>query len=128
MIRTIAGSVISKDGKFLLVQEKNPKVYGLWNFPAGHVDEGETPEAAAVREAFEETGFNVKIVRKLFTLDKSELDRILIAFEVELTGGELNFPEDEILDAQWFSLEEIKAMTTELRNPEFTLGALGALK
>ena len=55
LVPVVAGCVIQKDGKYLLVQEKQQKVYGLWNLPAGHVDEGETFEEAAIRESQEET-------------------------------------------------------------------------
>lgn len=37
----IAGCLIEQEGKFLLVQEAKPSAYGLWNTPAGHVDESE---------------------------------------------------------------------------------------
>ena len=38
----ITGGIIEKDGKFLLVQEAQEKVYGKWNIPAGHLDFNET--------------------------------------------------------------------------------------
>lgn len=34
----IAGGVLEKDGKYLLVQESKQKCYGKWNLPAGHID------------------------------------------------------------------------------------------
>lgn len=50
--RVVAACVIKdSDNRYLLVQEAQPKVYRLWNLPAGHVDRGETIEDAAVREA-----------------------------------------------------------------------------
>jgi 8-oxo-dGTP pyrophosphatase MutT (NUDIX family) len=54
--------VIEKDGKFLLVQEGHAGAYGLWNWQQGKVEEGETIEEAAVREAKEETGYEVSIL------------------------------------------------------------------
>ena len=51
---------MEKDGKYLL-KAKIGAPKGLWNFPAGRVDEGETIEKAAVHEFKEETGFDVKI-------------------------------------------------------------------
>lgn len=59
----VAGITLKDNsGRYLLVQERLPHVYGLWNLPAGHVDEGETPQQAALREGLEETGFKVKLV------------------------------------------------------------------
>ena len=60
----VAGVVVEKDSKYLLVQEKKELVYGLWNLPAGKVDEGETVEEAAVREAKEEVGYKVRLIKK----------------------------------------------------------------
>jgi ADP-ribose pyrophosphatase YjhB (NUDIX family) len=47
----VAACLIKRDGKYLLVQEKQPKAYGLWNLPAGKVDEGYTIEETAIKEA-----------------------------------------------------------------------------
>lgn len=57
----IAGCVIVKDNKILMVKEAKKKCYGQWNFPAGHVDEHELITEAAIREAYEETGCKVKL-------------------------------------------------------------------
>ena len=57
----VAGAVLKKDGKYLLVQEAQSKAYGLWNLPAGRVDVGDTIEQTAVKEAKEESGFDVKL-------------------------------------------------------------------
>ena len=54
-------------GRLLVIQEERPITGGgelIWDIPAGMIDEGETPEQAAIREIKEETGL---------TLDKTEL-------------------------------------------------------
>ena len=52
---TVAG-IIEKDGRFLLVEEHTPKGL-MFNNPAGHLDPGESPLQACVREVLEETAY-----------------------------------------------------------------------
>jgi 8-oxo-dGTP diphosphatase len=112
----VAG-VVLRDGqdRYLLVQEKQKQAYGLWNLPAGWIDEGETPQQAAIREAKEEVGFDVKLIddKPLHTALNSSKDRSLTSFKAEIIGGELKFQEDELLDAKWLSLEEIKRLKAD---------------
>ncbi|HEX8182646.1 MAG TPA: NUDIX domain-containing protein [Candidatus Saccharimonadales bacterium] len=109
--RVVAGCVVRRDdGKYLLVQEKQPKVYGLWNLPAGHVDKGESIEAAAVREAKEETGYDVELGDKIGIYHETIESPVRHAFVATIIGGELKVQPDEILDAKWFSFDEITAM------------------
>ncbi len=109
--KVVAGCVIRQgDGKYLLVQEKQPKVYGLWNLPAGYLDKGETIENAAIREAKEETGYDVELDNKIGIYHETIESPVRHAFSAYIVGGELNIQEDEILDAGWFSYEEITIM------------------
>ena len=45
-----AGGVILEDGRVLLIQMRNLKGEKVWTFPKGHIEPGETAEAAALRE------------------------------------------------------------------------------
>lgn len=111
----VAGVVIKKDGKYLLLQEKQPKAYMLWNFPAGKVDVGESFEETAIREAKEESGYDVELIKEIGIFQKIPTDAVKHAFEAKIVGGELRFPEDEMLGAKWFSFDEIKQMKEKLR-------------
>ena len=56
-----AVALIDADGRVLLAQRPEGKsVAGLWEFPGGKVDPGETPEAALIRELREELGIETK--------------------------------------------------------------------
>jgi len=114
-VEVIAGVIIKRNNKYLLVQEKKASVYGLWNFPAGHVGKGESIEEAAVREAKEEVGYNVRLVKKVCAHQKSAKEPVKHVFYAEIIGGDLNFPKEELLDVNWFSFEEIKDMKNKLR-------------
>ncbi len=110
----VAACVIKNDeGKYLLVQEAQPKVYGLWNLPAGHVDKGESIEAAAVRETKEESGLDVDLVEKIGVWHSKVEEPIRHAFIAKVTGGKLKPQPDEVLDVKWFSYDEIKSMKAE---------------
>jgi 8-oxo-dGTP pyrophosphatase MutT (NUDIX family) len=55
----VAGAFVCRDNKILFL---NHKKYGFWLQPGGHVEPGETPDEAAVRETLEETGLKVEVV------------------------------------------------------------------
>jgi len=99
----------------LLLQEKQPKAYMLWNFPAGRVDVGESIEEAAIRETKEESGFDVELIRQIKIFHAYATDVVKHVFEAKIISGELKFPEDEMLDAKWFTFDEIKEMKEKLR-------------
>ncbi|HEX5105197.1 MAG TPA: (deoxy)nucleoside triphosphate pyrophosphohydrolase [Pirellulaceae bacterium] len=57
----IAIAVVEHEGRFLIGQRPaGVPLAGLWEFPGGKIQPGETPEAAAVRECLEETGLAVQ--------------------------------------------------------------------
>jgi 8-oxo-dGTP pyrophosphatase MutT (NUDIX family) len=58
---TTVAALIERDGELLMIEEHTPEGVRL-NQPAGHLDQGETLQQAAVREALEETGWTVEPV------------------------------------------------------------------
>ena len=60
LVLVAAVVLIDPDGRVLLAQRPEGKAMaGLWEFPGGKVDPGETPEAALIRELAEELGIDV---------------------------------------------------------------------
>lgn len=111
----VAGCVIKQRDKFLLVQEKHPRCYGQWNLPAGRVQEGDSIEETAIKEAKEETGFKVHLIRKLAIFHEKTEKPVQHAFEAKIISGKLEIPKDELLDVKWFTLKEIEEMKDKLR-------------
>ncbi len=64
--------IIEYNGGIILIKRKNPP-YG-WALPGGFVDYGESLETAAVREAREETGLDVELVRQFHAYSEPERD------------------------------------------------------
>ena len=61
LLLVAAAALIDKDGRVLVAQRPEGKpMAGLWEFPGGKVDQGETPEFALVREIEEELGIEVR--------------------------------------------------------------------
>ena len=67
-------TVIVYDGKLVLIRRKNPPFQGHFALPGGFVEVGETVETAAVREAKEETGLDVEIIKLLGVYSKPSRD------------------------------------------------------
>lgn len=59
-LMVVAAALVDQDGR-VLVQQRPPgkQMAGLWEFPGGKIDGGETPEAALIRELNEELGIAV---------------------------------------------------------------------
>jgi 8-oxo-dGTP diphosphatase len=60
-----ASACIWRDGKVLLIKRGQHPGKGLWSLPGGKLDSGETAEAAAVRELFEETQVVANLVQAM---------------------------------------------------------------
>ena len=113
-------TIVEKDGKFLLVEENRlintQGDFGIvYNQPAGHVDEGESIMAAAIRETFEETRWQVKLKHLvgiyIFTAPANGVTYHRYCFAAEATVHQASSQlDDGILDAKWFSWEEIQQL------------------
>ena len=64
-ITAAGGVVIRHDGKVLLVEPANHFNSTAWTLPKGTIDQGETPQEAATREVWEESGWKTDIVRDI---------------------------------------------------------------
>ena len=110
---------ISEIPQLLLIKRKYNPDAGYWSIPGGHLDLGERIENAAVREAYEETGFKTKvtklagIINKIMYDDngKIEYHYVLVNYFVEQIEGDPNQPPkaaDDALEAKFVPFEELK--------------------
>jgi ADP-ribose pyrophosphatase YjhB (NUDIX family) len=117
---TVATVVVQND-RFLMVYE-NAEVGPVYNQPAGHLEENETLEEAALRETLEETGWQVELTGvlgiHLYKAPSNGVTYVRITFVAKPIAP----PKDKHLDADiieslWLTYEEVKARQTELRSP-----------
>ena len=126
-MQIIAGCIVEKDNKILMVQEAKKQFYGQWNYPAGHLDELEKITEGAIREVFEETGCKVKLtgVLPIILIDVKNETFVVIEFVAEIIEEDIKFDKNEILDVKWLDINEIKNMTSnELRGYEANIKTL----
>jgi len=116
------GVLLTRDNSLLLVKRKYNPDAGCWAIPGGHLDLGERVEIAAEREAYEETGFIVKVSKLSGIIDKIMYDEsgkveyhyVLINYFVEQIEGDkdqLPTPDTDALDAKFVPFEELKKYT-----------------
>ncbi|HET7724858.1 MAG TPA: NUDIX domain-containing protein [Propionibacteriaceae bacterium] len=106
-----ASAVIVDGDAILLVQRGHEPMLGRWSVPGGRVEPGETLEEAAAREAYEETGLEVRIGQELWDLVIPAGDR---AFEVHdfaatVVGGSLRAG-DDAADVRWVRFDELESL------------------
>jgi ADP-ribose pyrophosphatase YjhB (NUDIX family) len=85
----------------------------LWSLPKGHIEEGETPEDAALREVQEETGIVSVIEKSLGVIDfwfmagGKRIHKTVHHYLFRENGGVLAPQESEVDEVAWFPLSEI---------------------
>lgn len=99
-------TAIVKDGKLLMAKHS----YGLkdrYSLIAGFVEPGETIEETVQRETAEEVGVKVKNLKYFSSQSWPFPHSLMLGFTAEYESGEIHVDGKEILDAKWFSPEEI---------------------
>ncbi|MES0826202.1 NUDIX hydrolase [Ruegeria sp. SCP11] len=108
-------AVVVYDARVLLVQRSKQPDAGLWGFPGGHVEWGETVMQAAQRELHEETSVLAEPLRYLDNLDLLRRDEegtvqshyLLVGVACQYQSG-TPVAGDDALDARWFPVEQIR--------------------
>jgi 8-oxo-dGTP diphosphatase len=113
----IAQALVIQNGLVLMVHQYVQRGDSVWNFPGGGIEAGETPEEACIREVKEETGYEVKVMRLLYSNDHK------FTFLAEITGGELGFDQTlednaDLIDVAWV------AQTDQEKWDDYTLPIL----
>ncbi len=99
--------------QILLIKHKNG---GHWSFPKGHIELNETETETALREIKEETGLDVVLNEKFRTSvayrPKPDIDKEVVYFLAEVSGGVLTKQESEISRAEWVDIDTAQKIVT----------------
>lgn len=124
---SVAVFISNEEKKLLMVRRADgDDGGGKWGFPAGSIDAHEDPMTVAVREAKEETGFDVELidVLRIITIDRGDdASGLAFTFRARIIGGVMSLPKDEISDCRYFAPDEIEAMLKrgEIYKPEYNI-------
>ena len=105
----VTAAIIEREGKILIAKRKagDDLFAGLWEFPGGKIEEGETPEECMARELKEELDIEVE-VGELISSNKHKYPHgifELLAYRVKHISGEMILNDhDEI---KWVTVDEI---------------------
>jgi A/G-specific adenine glycosylase len=115
----VTAAVICRNGRILIAQRPlGGRLGGLWEFPGGKVEAGETLPQCLRREIKEELGIRIKVGRQITSIDHAytHFKITLHAFECELVSGK---PQAlQVQDFKWVRMSELKRFAfarTDLR-------------
>ncbi|MGW1135623.1 NUDIX hydrolase [Streptomyces griseoluteus] len=104
----ISAAIICDGDRVLMVRRRVKEGELSWQFPAGGIEPGETPEEAAVRETLEETGLKVEAVRQIGQRVHPKTQREMSYTACRVIDGEAHVADADELDAvAWVTLAEI---------------------
>lgn len=110
------GLVLDRSGKVpraALIGRLNRYGRLLWSLPKGHVEAGESAQAAATREIAEETGIRGRVVGRLGTIDfwfiaeRRRIHKTVHHFLLIAEGGELSDADVEVSTVAWVPLNQV---------------------
>lgn len=111
-----AVSVAIRDGeRFLLVRRGRPPALGLYAFPGGRVEAGETLAEAVAREAHEETGALLHGIRHVVDIEieaedePARIEFVLSVHAADFAGGVIAAG-DDAAEAVWVTVEDMEAL------------------
>ena len=114
-MRNVVNALLLRQGSVLLARRSpHRKAYpGLWSFPGGHVEAGETLEQALTREAREEVNVAPVIYSAVARIADPNTTSEPITYHmyaVREWRGEPSIINDEHTELRWFTFEEAKAL------------------
>ena len=105
--KVAVGTIIrDNEDRLVLVRRAIEPGYGKWVFPGGYVDRGEEVHVAAVREAREEVGLEVRLDHLINVYSYPSPAPVIIVYAAVIVGGSLQI-DDESLEGRFFTADAI---------------------
>ncbi|MGO1119599.1 NUDIX domain-containing protein [Rhodovibrionaceae bacterium A322] len=104
--KVVVGSVATWQGKILLCRRAIEPRKGYWTLPAGYLEQGESPEAGARREAREEACTDLELEQLLAVYSIERLSQVQLIYRARLVDGKFDAGE-ESLEVGLFAWEDI---------------------
>jgi 8-oxo-dGTP diphosphatase len=99
--------IVDMDGKILLQRRAIEPGVGLWSFPAGYMDQGETVEGAARRETLEETGVRVALDSLVGIYSNQGNPVVLVVYAGHVIQGIPYSESPEVQEVGLFELDDL---------------------
>ena len=116
--KRLGGQYMVGQGSFVAIFDENHtqvlmhqrRDFRIWSLPGGHIEAGESPEDAAVREAMEETGYHIRISRFVGKYWRPQIGPegdMLYLYQGEIIGGEALQSGRETVAVTWFDFNHL---------------------
>jgi len=130
-----AGGVVVRGEQALVIVPRRRATDGarVLGLPKGHIDPGETPLQAAIREVREETGVEAELVRELgevrywYRRDGRAVPKSVVFYLLRYRAGDTADHDDEVEEVRWLPLTEACTALTYEGEREMACRALQAL-
>ncbi len=110
-----AGGVVTREGKVLLIRMRTLAGEYVWTFPKGHLEKGESPREAALREVAEESGYEcavrapLSLIRYSFTRNRKRVNKRVRWYWMR-PERKMGPPDpNEIFGMKWLGFDKAKA-------------------
>jgi 8-oxo-dGTP diphosphatase len=120
VVQAAGGLVIRRLGEHLQIAVVHRPVHQDWSYPKGKLEDGETFEAAALREVHEETGLHCRLLR--FLGHTEYIDRKgrpkAVAYWVMAADGGSFLPNEEVDEVRWLEVADATTVLSYERDRE----------